>query len=193
MLLGVTLDQFLSFDSHITALFKTCFYHIRALRHIRPSLSEGTANLIARCSCLFQAGLCQRLSVWHLEQESVSHTEDSKHTCSGCYILQTTVQHSPPSETPPLASSLSSDQFQNCSGELLRDSMPEPRHICHPSFVLMFLRELSALLVQINFVFHMSALYSARVGIETGRPYHLEFHAALRNVVLHYPYIQETT
>ena len=36
-----------SFDSHITALSKSCFYHIRALRHIRPILSEGTANLIA--------------------------------------------------------------------------------------------------------------------------------------------------
>ena len=46
-LLGVTLDQSLSFDSHITALSKSCFYHIRALRHIRPILSEGTANLIA--------------------------------------------------------------------------------------------------------------------------------------------------
>ena len=46
-LLGITLDQSLSFDSHITALSKSCFYHIRALRHIRPILSEGTANLIA--------------------------------------------------------------------------------------------------------------------------------------------------
>ena len=42
-LLGVTL----SFDSHITALSKSCFYHICALRHILPILSEGTANLIA--------------------------------------------------------------------------------------------------------------------------------------------------
>ena len=46
-LLGVTVDQTLSFDSHITALSKSCFYHIRALRHIWPILSEDTANLIA--------------------------------------------------------------------------------------------------------------------------------------------------
>ena len=46
-LLGVTLDQSLSFDSHITALSKSCFYQIRALRHIWPNLSEDTANLIA--------------------------------------------------------------------------------------------------------------------------------------------------
>ena len=62
-LLGVTLDQSLSFDSHITALSKSCFYHICVLRHIRPILREGTANFIASAfvssrldyanSCLF--------------------------------------------------------------------------------------------------------------------------------------------
>ena len=46
-LLGITLDQCLTFDSYITSLSKSCFYLIRALRHIRPILSEGTANLIA--------------------------------------------------------------------------------------------------------------------------------------------------
>ena len=46
-LLGVTLDQSLFFDSHITALSKPCFYHIRALRHIRSILSEEIANHIA--------------------------------------------------------------------------------------------------------------------------------------------------
>ena len=43
-LLGVTLDQSLSFYSHITALSKSCFYHIRALRHIRPILSEDSQS-----------------------------------------------------------------------------------------------------------------------------------------------------
>ena len=44
---GNTLDRCLTFDSYITSLSKSCFYHIRALRHIRPILSESTANLIA--------------------------------------------------------------------------------------------------------------------------------------------------
>ena len=38
-ILGVTLDSGLSFDAHISALSKSCFYHIRALRHIRPNLT----------------------------------------------------------------------------------------------------------------------------------------------------------
>ena len=42
-ILGVTLDNRLSFDAHISAFSKSCFYHIRALRHIRP-------NLILNCS-----------------------------------------------------------------------------------------------------------------------------------------------
>ena len=77
-------------------------------------LSEGTANLIASALVSLQAGLCQCLSVWHLKQESVSHTENTEHTCSGCYSLQIAVQHCPPFETSPLASSLGSDSFQNC-------------------------------------------------------------------------------
>ena len=46
-LLGITLDQCLAFDSYITSLSKSCFYHIRAFRHIRPILSDSTANLKA--------------------------------------------------------------------------------------------------------------------------------------------------
>ena len=38
-ILFVTLDCRLSFDAHISALSKSCFYHIRALRHIRPNLT----------------------------------------------------------------------------------------------------------------------------------------------------------
>ena len=33
-ILGVTLDSRLSFDAHISALSKSCFYHIRTLHHI---------------------------------------------------------------------------------------------------------------------------------------------------------------
>ena len=45
--LGVTLDSHLTFDSHVTALSKSCNFHIRALRHIRKSLTEDMAHSIA--------------------------------------------------------------------------------------------------------------------------------------------------
>ena len=45
--LGVTLDTHLTFNSHITALSKSCNFHIRALRHIRKSLTDEMAHSIA--------------------------------------------------------------------------------------------------------------------------------------------------
>ena len=59
-LLGVTLDQSLTFDSHIMTLSKTCFYKIRALRHNRPILSEHKANLI----CVIASSLVWFLPDW---------------------------------------------------------------------------------------------------------------------------------
>ena len=48
-ILGVTLDSRLSFDAHISALSKSCFYHIRALNHIRTNLTLDCSKNIA-CS-----------------------------------------------------------------------------------------------------------------------------------------------
>jgi hypothetical protein len=47
--LGVTLDQKLSFDKHISTVCKQCFCHIRALRHVRDSLPDDVARTVA-CS-----------------------------------------------------------------------------------------------------------------------------------------------
>ena len=48
-ILGVVLDKNLTFDSHISHVFKSSFYHIRALRHIRPALADDVAKMVA-CS-----------------------------------------------------------------------------------------------------------------------------------------------
>jgi len=47
--LGITLDQHLSFDQHITNVVRSSNYNIKALRHIRPMLDKTVANTIA-CS-----------------------------------------------------------------------------------------------------------------------------------------------
>jgi len=47
--LGVTLDSHLTFQSHITNVCKSCFYHIRAIRHIRSALTIDMSQTIA-CS-----------------------------------------------------------------------------------------------------------------------------------------------
>ena len=43
----VTLDSSLSFDRHITEVCRSCHFHIRALRHIRPLLTNDAAISVA--------------------------------------------------------------------------------------------------------------------------------------------------
>ena len=46
-ILGVLLDKNLTFDSHSSHVTRSCFYHIRALRHIRPALTDDVAKMVA--------------------------------------------------------------------------------------------------------------------------------------------------
>jgi Reverse transcriptase (RNA-dependent DNA polymerase)/Endonuclease-reverse transcriptase len=48
-IIGLTLDKRLTFDRHVTNVCQESNFHIRALRHIRPSLDRATANTLA-CS-----------------------------------------------------------------------------------------------------------------------------------------------
>ena len=45
--LGVYLDSKMSFDKQVSETCKACFFHIRALRHIRASLTEEASKTIA--------------------------------------------------------------------------------------------------------------------------------------------------
>ena len=45
--LGVTLDSHLTFDKHVVDICKACSFHMRALRHIRPCLTDDVAKTIA--------------------------------------------------------------------------------------------------------------------------------------------------
>jgi hypothetical protein len=45
--LGVTLDQQLSFTDHVQSVTNSCWYHIRALRDIRPLLNTDSATMVA--------------------------------------------------------------------------------------------------------------------------------------------------
>jgi len=46
-ILGTTLDSNLSMGPHTKALSKSCFYHIRSFRQIRPSMDHSTAFSVA--------------------------------------------------------------------------------------------------------------------------------------------------
>jgi hypothetical protein len=46
-LIGVTLDKTLTFQKHVNQVPQSCYYHMKALRHIRHSLNHQTVSLIA--------------------------------------------------------------------------------------------------------------------------------------------------
>jgi len=47
-LLGVTLGEDLTLDRHVTEIIRSCSYHTRALRHIRPLIDLPTARMVAQ-------------------------------------------------------------------------------------------------------------------------------------------------
>jgi len=46
-LLGVKFDPSISMNRHVTELVRSCNYHIRALRHIRPLLTLESTKIVA--------------------------------------------------------------------------------------------------------------------------------------------------
>ena len=46
-LLGVTLDNSLFLNKHVASVSKSCFFNLRALRHIRHTLTDDAAKTIA--------------------------------------------------------------------------------------------------------------------------------------------------
>jgi hypothetical protein len=47
--LGVTIDQHLTFDSHVSKVVQSCNYHIRGLRYVRQLIDKDMANTLS-CS-----------------------------------------------------------------------------------------------------------------------------------------------
>ena len=56
--LGVIIDNRLSFDKHVTSVCQSCYYHMKAFRHIRHSLSFETSSTIARSIVLSRLDFC---------------------------------------------------------------------------------------------------------------------------------------
>jgi len=71
-LLGVTVDNHLSFDQHISDVVRSCNYHIHSLRHIRPLIDRETAINLA-CSIV-----ASRLDYCNSVMYGVSETNIAK-------------------------------------------------------------------------------------------------------------------
>ena len=59
--LGVVIDKHLLMKKHINSVLSSCCFHIKALRHIRRSLTDEVANTVARCIVLSRIDYCNSL------------------------------------------------------------------------------------------------------------------------------------
>ena len=82
--LGVILDNSLSFDKHTDMVCEICYFHIRALRHIRNTLSLDMAKTIAVAITGSRIDYLQFRSLRYFYQEHTQTAESSKHTGSRC-------------------------------------------------------------------------------------------------------------
>ena len=59
--LGVTLDAELSMEQHVSAVVRSCFFHIRSLSKVRPYITYKAASSIAVCLILSKLDYCYSL------------------------------------------------------------------------------------------------------------------------------------
>ena len=59
--LGVTLDAELSMEQHVSAIVRSCFFHIRSLSKVRPNITYKAAKGIAVCLILSKLDYCNSL------------------------------------------------------------------------------------------------------------------------------------
>ena len=94
----VTLDSRLSFDAHISALSKSCFYHIRTLRHICPNLtldcSKKIACFLVGCRLDYANSTLMEISVNNISRrQRLQSTFSHVVTCQwGCISISKTLQ-----------------------------------------------------------------------------------------------------
>jgi hypothetical protein len=59
--LGVIFDSKLSFTEHISAISKSCLYHIRDLKRLRSTINQPTASIIATALIHYKLDYCNSL------------------------------------------------------------------------------------------------------------------------------------
>ena len=60
---GLTLDENLKFNKHVNAICKGCFFYIRALSHIRPSMSANTVKMVVCAVVSYRLVYCNSVTV----------------------------------------------------------------------------------------------------------------------------------
>jgi len=93
-LLGVTLDEDLSLDRHVTDVVRGCNYHTRALRHIRPLINHDAARMIAQGIVTARLDYCNGLlhgtSARNFERLQVAQNTLARAVCQATWSSSAT-------------------------------------------------------------------------------------------------------
>ena len=93
-LLGVTLDEDLTLDRHVTDIVRGCSYHTRALRHIRPLIDLPTARTVAQGVVMSRLDYCNGLlngtSKRNIERLQVAQNTLARTVCQATWSSSAT-------------------------------------------------------------------------------------------------------
>ena len=84
-ILSVTLDNRLSMDKHVNEVSRTCFYHLRALRHIRPAITVSNANMIA-CSVVGLRLDYANAVLYGASSKNINHLQRIQNALARCVL-----------------------------------------------------------------------------------------------------------
>ena len=84
--LGVTLDHHLAFSHHIFNVCRAAYFHIRALRHIRPSLTEDMAITVAVSMVHSHSDYANSLVDSHTNVKRLQSVQNSAATTTTCHL-----------------------------------------------------------------------------------------------------------
>ena len=99
-LLGVHLDNSLNFSEHVTSVSKSCHFHLRALRHIRPTLDLDAAKLISHALVSSRLDYCNSI-LYGAPELSISKLQRVQNA-----LARVTLQKNSATSAGPLLNSL---------------------------------------------------------------------------------------
>ena len=85
---GVTLDSTLSFDAHVGAVCKASHYHIRALRHIRRTLSTELAKTVACAIIGSRLDYCNSL-LYRVSNRNINRLQHARNAAARVVLNRT--------------------------------------------------------------------------------------------------------
>ena len=76
--LEVTFDQFLNFDEHITAIYRSTYFHIRDIGNIRNLLSYDGCATIIHALIICRADYCNSI-LYNVPKNKTDQLQNHRH------------------------------------------------------------------------------------------------------------------